>query len=161
MFKLARLTDYAVVLLLDLCLCDGAVQSALSLSRRTSIPLPTVQKILRQLRCGRDPEFLTSQRGKAGGYSLAVAPHAINLADILRIMEGEVALTACVDGAEGSCIVEQVCSVRGRWDMVNRAVKEALSSLTLADMMEAESASLPFMAEREAFRFKQGANYGN
>ncbi len=143
MFKLARLTDYAVVLLLDLGHSQGG-QTAVSLSSRTAIPLPTVQKILKQLMGADNPRIIESQRGKNGGYRLSAKPQQINLADILRTMEGDVALTACVDGAEGHCIVEQVCSVRGRWDMVNLAVKEALSSITLADMMLAELSSLPF-----------------
>ena len=156
MFKLARLTDYAVVLLLDLSRFKSG-QTAMSLSSRTAIPLPTVQKILKQLMNAEDTRIIESQRGKNGGYRLSAKPEGINLADILRTMEGDIALTACVDGAEGHCIVEQVCSVRGRWDMVNLAVKEALSSLTLADMMTAELSSLPFQVETS----ERDATHGN
>jgi DNA-binding IscR family transcriptional regulator len=53
---------------------------------------------------------------------------------IIRALEGPVSLTACVDGAEGDCNVESLCPMRGNWDRVNRAIRDALAGVTLADM---------------------------
>ena len=78
---------------------------------------------------------MASHRGAHGGYSLARSPADISVADLVEALEGPVALTACVDGAEGSCGVEAVCPMRGGWDRVNTAIRAALDSVTLADML--------------------------
>ncbi|NDG47873.1 MAG: SUF system Fe-S cluster assembly regulator, partial [Rhodospirillales bacterium] len=50
------------------------------------------------------------------------------------------ALTACVDGAMGGCEAEAMCPVRGRWDPVNRAIRDALAHVTVADLAGANHA---------------------
>ena len=47
-------------------------------------------------------------------------------------IDGPIALTACVDGGFGLCEAENVCPVRGRWDPVNAAIRDALSGITVA-----------------------------
>ena len=56
------------------------------------------------------------------------------MAEIIQALEGPIALTACVDGAESNCDVESLCTMRGNWNRVNTAIHAALSSVTLADM---------------------------
>jgi len=77
---------------------------------------------------------MESHRGAAGGYSLTRAAEGISIAEIISAVDGPIALTACVDGAEGHCDVESLCPMRGNWDKVNRAVRRALEEVTLADM---------------------------
>jgi Rrf2 family protein len=78
--------------------------------------------------------LMESHRGATGGYSLTRAAEEISIADIISAVDGPIALTACVDGAEGHCDVESLCPMRGNWDKVNRAVRRALEEVTLADM---------------------------
>jgi Rrf2 family protein len=73
-------------------------------------------------------------RGARGGYRLARPLAALTLSDVILAVDGPIALTACVDGASGSCDTEATCPVRGRWDPVNEAVRGALASITLADL---------------------------
>jgi len=49
-------------------------------------------------------------------------------------IDGPIALTACVDGGFGLCEAEHVCPVRGRWDPVNAAIRDALSRITVAEI---------------------------
>lgn len=131
MLRLSRMTDYAVVLLARMAHGGGGLSTAPALAAATSLPEPSVGKILKQLaRAG----LVVAQRGAAGGYVLARPAAAIRVSEIVAALEGDIALTACVDGAEGLCKVEATCSVRGRWDPVNRAVRAALDAVSLADM---------------------------
>lgn len=158
MIRLNRLTDYAIVVLGQLAqlrepagcapVVSGgasgekagdptASRTAAQLAQDTGVPLPTVSKVLKMLAHGK---IIASQRGVAGGYTLSRNPKAITVADIITAMEGPIALTACVDGAVGSCDVESLCAMRGNWDKVNRAIREALSAVTLQEMLAVPSA---------------------
>ena len=55
----------------------------------------------------------------------------------MKAIDGPIALTACVDGAIGACDVQRLCAVKGRWDLVNFAIRESLHAISLADMRNA------------------------
>ena len=132
MFRLNRLTDYAVVVMSQMAMRGSETRSAQQISDDTGVPLPTVAKLLNLLGRGK---LVASQRGATGGYTLSAAPEDITVAEIIQAMEGPIALTACVDGAVDSCDSESFCPMRGNWNKVNGAIREALTSVTLADMM--------------------------
>ena len=132
MFKLNKMTDYAVVMMADMARLPGEVRTAPQLAEATGVPLPTVSKLLKKLTNGG---LMQSQRGASGGYSLSRAPEEISVAEIIAAVDGPIALTACVDGSPDQCGVETICAMRGNWDRVNRAVRGALEEVSLADMM--------------------------
>jgi FeS assembly SUF system regulator len=144
MLRLSKLSDYAVVLLIRLSdtertggCCPDAVQTSPHVAATTGVPEPTVAKVLKAL---AGASLVVSQRGARGGYRLARPLDEISVADVISAVDGPIALTACVDGGAGSCDVENLCAVRGRWDLVNAAIRDALSGITLADM---RAASIP------------------
>jgi FeS assembly SUF system regulator len=132
MFRLNRLTDYAVVVLSQMALRGGEMRSAQQISEDTGVPLPTVSKLLNLL---GHAKLVTSQRGAAGGYALSGPAEEITVAQIIQALEGPIALTACVDGATDACDSESFCPMRGNWNKVNSAIREALTSVSLAEMM--------------------------
>ncbi|MBB6253984.1 FeS assembly SUF system regulator [Nitrospirillum iridis] len=127
------MTDYAVVVMTTMSQGEGGTHTATSLAERTGLPAPTVAKILKLL--ARDG-LMASHRGAAGGYSLARDPDDINVAQIIAAIDGPIALTDCVDGAEGACGVQSLCPRRGNWDRVNRAVRTALEGVSLTEMSQ-------------------------
>ncbi len=135
MFRLNRLTDYAVVVLAQMALRPGRLVNAAQVAQDTGVPQPTVAKVLNVLAKGG---LIASQRGAAGGYSLARPAEEIDVAEIIQAMDGPIALTACVEAATDSCSVESLCPMRGNWERVNTAIRTALSNVTLAEM------ALPF-----------------
>lgn len=145
MFKISRMTDYGVVVMAQLAhASDAVVVTAPDLASAAGLPAPSVAKILKRMARGG---LVTSHRGIKGGYALARPAREINVADIIVAIEGPVAITACVDGAEGGCVVESLCPIRGCWDRVNAAVMRTLESMTLAEI-----ASPPnFMAGQPGF----------
>ena len=132
MFRLNRLTDYAVVVMSQMAQRGGETRSAQQISDDTGVPLPTVAKLLNLL--GR-AKLVVSQRGASGGYTLSADPEEITVAQIIQAMEGPIALTACVDGATDCCGSESVCPMRGNWNKVNGAIRQALGAVSLADMV--------------------------
>jgi FeS assembly SUF system regulator len=121
MFRLNRLTDYAVVVMAQMAQRRDQVRTAPRIAEETGVPLPTVAKILNALT--RDT-LVVSQRGAAGGYTLSRPAEQITVAEIIQALEGPIALTA----------VESLCPMRGNWDKVNKAIRGALGEVTLADM---------------------------
>jgi FeS assembly SUF system regulator len=150
MLRLSRLTDYAVVVLVRLS-SAVTVETAPSIAVATGIPEPTVSKVLKGL---AQANLVTSQRGAHGGYRLNRTLAAIPVADVIVAIDGPIALTACVDGSVGSCESQSLCPMAGRWGVVNDAISEALTSITLADMQrEAVPKSLRIGLSVEAGTF--------
>lgn len=132
MIKISRLADYAVVVLATLLKGDGQPTSAASVSGASGLPEPTVAKVLKLLASGG---IVASTRGAGGGYALSKTAEQINIADVILAVDGPVVVTPCVEGREGACDYASGCPIHGRWDGVNAAVRGALQSVTLADMM--------------------------
>ena len=131
MFRLNRLTDYAVVVMTQMTQNPRNVHTAPQIAADTGIPLPTVAKLLNAL--ARE-SLVESHRGAAGGYALGRPAEQVSVAEIIQAMEGPIALTACVEGSGNHCEVECFCPMRGNWNRVNQAIHQALSEVTLADM---------------------------
>ncbi len=141
MLRLNRITDYAVVVLTRMVRDPDEQVTAPQLSEESNVPAPTVAKVLKAL---AKEGVLASQRGVNGGYRLARPAGDISMLEVIRALEGPVSLTACVDGAEGDCDVEQLCPVRGNWDRVNTAIRGALAEVSLEDMAIPAMFGVPF-----------------
>jgi FeS assembly SUF system regulator len=133
MVRLSKLSDYAVVVLMRLeATPPGCVQTAPGIAVHTGVAEPTVAKVLKHL---AQAGLVASTRGARGGYALARPLDRISIADVIGAVEGPIALAACVDGASQVCECEGTCQGRGRWDMVNNAIRAALAAITIADML--------------------------
>lgn len=132
MFRLSKTTDYGIVLLAQLATePDGPPQNARELAAGSELPMPMVSKILKAL--AREG-LLVSQRGAKGGYSLARAPEELTVSEMVRVLEGPMGLTDCAIGP-ARCEHETMCAVREPWQQISRVVEQALSDVTLADLV--------------------------
>lgn len=154
MLRLGKLTDYAVLLLRELAIGFPLAEnkpitqkslSASELASRCKLPEPTVSKILKILTNGN---ILNSTRGANGGYNLISPPNKITIGNIITIMEGPIALTACIDDSHGNNCIQKSCSMRGHWDKVNEAVRAALEEVTLAEMTTTGLAFDPYTTNK-------------
>lgn len=132
MIRITKQTDYGIVLLTHLAAAPERPVNAPELAGETHLPLPMVSKILKLLvREG----LLDSHRGVKGGYRLSRLPEEISMAEVVSALEGPIAITECVDDESG-CSHSAVCAVRGRWQRINTALRDALSGISLAEMAE-------------------------
>lgn len=132
MFRISKLTDYAIVLLSLFTRNWAEEYNARELAGQTQLPLPTVSKILKTLCRGG---LLTSRRGAGGGYALARPPEEISIAEVIETLEGPIALTDCSTGAPSGCDFEPQCPVQANWRRINLAIQGALAQLKLTDMV--------------------------
>ncbi len=144
MLRVARLTDYACVLMTCLAGPGREVVNAADLAARARLELPTVSKLMKRM---AKAGLVESFRGAHGGYRLARAPGSINLADIVTAMEGPIGMTECSSHA-GRCSFESHCGARSNWRRVSEIVVAALRAVSLADM---QSPKMPAAARDIAY----------
>lgn len=132
MLKLSRMIDYGVVILSQMTNQRDGLTTAPELAEATGLPAPMVSKVLKSL---ARSDLVTSHRGVRGGYSLSRGPQDISVAAIVEALEGPVALTACVEASDSHCRVESLCPIRGGWEKVNDAIRDALEAVSLADLI--------------------------
>jgi FeS assembly SUF system regulator len=133
MIRMSKFADYGIVLMTYIAdASDTHPQNARGLAVASSLPLPTVSKILKSLsRAG----LLLSHRGKQGGYTLARSAREISVVDMIGAIDGPIAMTECsTTSPSSSCELEGSCPVRSNWQLISSTVHRALGELTLADM---------------------------
>lgn len=92
---------------------DKTPISAKFISEHENIPYKFLENILRDLRTNH---VVKSLRGPVGGYSLAKDPNEITVTQLMRIIDGPVALIPCVSEkfyeSCGECVDEETCRIR-------------------------------------------------
>lgn len=133
MFKVARLTDYGVVLLRYLAAPRAAMpMSARDLARESGLPLPTVSKLLKLL---AKHKVVHATRGTAGGYQLALHPDHISLLQLIEVFEGTQAVTACQSEHHQACQIDAQCPQRSGWQIVHDQIAHVLKHISLSELI--------------------------
>jgi Rrf2 family protein len=117
---------------------EGPVQLA-EIAQAQNIPANFLTTILSELsRFG----IVASQRGKDGGYWLAVSPIDITYGDLIRVMRGSLALVPCASRFAhekcSHCVEEGDCRTRALMLQVRDRTAELLDSVRLSDPIEPE-----------------------
>lgn len=132
MLRITKHADYGIVLLTQMSINRDRLHNAPELADEAHLPQPIVSKILKQLaRHG----LLDSHRGVKGGYSLARRPAEISAAEIISALDGPIAITECIDDGPGECSQEPICPLRGNWQRINLAIRQALEQISLEDLV--------------------------
>lgn len=79
--------------------------------------------------------LVRSRRGVGGGHQLARDPKQVRLGDVMRALEGPLALVDCV-GDAALCDRSHRCVTRDVWTEVGRAIEHVLDGVTLADLVQ-------------------------
>lgn len=133
MLGISRQTDYAVRVVLHLaCLAEGTQVSIAEISQSRSLPMPFVRRLIRPLVA---KGILASARGSSGGLRLARKASDISLLEVVRAMEGEVALNHCVDGHKG-CPLSAGCPVQSVWAGATLALERHLEGIHFGALAE-------------------------
>jgi FeS assembly SUF system regulator len=134
MVRLGKLTDYGLLLLTCVARTpNSALRTARDLAAETSLPLPTVSRLLQEL---LKSGLLHSQRGTKGGYSLARKAGEISIVDVVAALEGPIALTECSTDVTGVCDLEPSCPIKSNQRVINQAVRGVLETITIADLVQ-------------------------
>jgi len=141
MIILSKLADYGVIVATHLAAGPARQSNAAAIAADTRLPAATVAKVLKALaRAG----LVAATRGAAGGYRLARGAAAISVAEVVAAIDGDIGLTQCSVHA-ADCDRTSYCPTRPHWAAINRAVGEALSAVSIDDMIS-PAAFLPMAA---------------
>ena len=139
------MADYAILLVCKMSGDEKKVYSAHDLSIQTKLKITTISKILTKL---TKANITSSIRGVTGGYKLVMQAEDISVGNIIDIIDGKVALTVCVEEGENhNCDLVSLCPSQSNWQIINNTVREALNSVSIAEMAN------PFVSN---FQYKEG-----
>jgi Rrf2 family protein len=132
---LSQKARYGLRALVELARAEGAQVSAGELAVRAGAPRKFLEAILLEL--SRN-QVVVSRRGKFGGYVLARAPAQITFAEIIRVIDGPLALAPCVSPRLGfrkcaDCPDLLTCSLREALLRARDATAQVLEGYSLAD----------------------------
>ncbi len=106
-----------------------------NISAEKKIPLKFLENILNEL---KKADLLESKKGKGGGYSLRISPRNINLATVIRVINGPIALLPCVSlNFYEKCADcnEEHCGLRKMMTITRDATLKILEKKTLNDII--------------------------
>lgn len=106
------------------------------IAENEGIPKKFLESILLDL---RNNGILRSRRGKNGGYSMLKRPEEINFTEIIRIMDGPIAMLPCVSLNYYSpcleCKDEETCVIRNVFEKVRDATLDVLNNSSFEKMV--------------------------
>ncbi|MGE5576951.1 MAG: RrF2 family transcriptional regulator [Syntrophothermus sp.] len=133
---ITRKAEYAISLLVDLALHkDGFILSK-EIAQRQRIPsnlLPQIAAILGK------KGWVRGTRGAGGGLQLAMDPARISVEDVIRLIEGPIALNKCLVDEDG-CEKRSECPLHGVWAKAQLQMLEVLGGTTIRDLADAKLA---------------------
>jgi Rrf2 family protein len=132
---LSRKSKYGLKALLVLAQEAGRGPILISeLAARDAIPRKFLEAILLEL---KRHGLVQSQKGKGGGYFLRRPPAEITFGDVIRVLEGPLAMVPCVSQTAytkcAECVDEQTCGVRLAMKEVRDATARILDHTSLVD----------------------------
>ena len=139
---LSQKARYALRAMIELARESGQVTAG-ELAVRADAPRKFLEAILLTLaRQG----LVTSRRGKFGGYLLGREAQAISFAEVIRLVDGPLALAPCVSRTAfrrcEDCRDLATCSLREALLRARDATAEVLEGYSLADAVSGSGAEL-------------------
>jgi len=131
---LSQRCRYALKALINLARVGGAPRGVSVIAAEENIPLKFLEAIMSDL---RRAGLVESTRGKTGGYRLARPANLITFGQVMRPIDGPLALLPCASinfyRRCVDCIDEAGCALRRVMTAVRSDVSEILDRTTLAD----------------------------
>lgn len=134
--KISTKGRYGLRAMIDLAVHARGEHVALySIADRQGVSMNYLEQVFATL---RKAGLVKSVKGAQGGYELAENPADITVGDVLRVLEGPLAVIDDISERSNTgresvirmCIREQV------WDRMNEALNSIVDGLTLEDMAE-------------------------
>lgn len=130
---LTRYTDYSFRVLIYLGLEPGRRSTIKEISEQYGISRNHLVKVVHRLGA---LGYLRTVRGKNGGIVLARAPQELNLGEIARRTEDNLALVECFAPATNACCIAPACQLKNILDEALQAFLAVLDRYTLADLLQ-------------------------
>ena len=145
---LSQKARYALRAMVELARAEGAQLTAGEMAVRADAPRKFLEAILLELSRNR---IVASRRGKFGGYTLTRPAAEISFAEVIRVVDGPLALAPCVSPRLGlrkcdDCPDLAACTLREALARARDATAEVLEGYSLADAAAADGESAAQLA---------------
>ena len=129
--RLSFQTDYALRTLMFLAVRDGhhsiaAVAGAYGISKNHLMKV--AQRLVSE-------GFVESVRGRSGGMRLARPPEAINVGNVVRVMEDTGIFVECFNPVSNTCVITPACGLRHALSGALEAFARHLDQFSIADLI--------------------------
>ena len=133
--RLSTKGEYASRAMLELAVRYGQGPVPIRIiSLAQAIPQQFLEQILLLL---KRTGYVKSKKGPAGGYYLSRPPAEINVAEVIRVMDGPLAPINCVSVMEReACPLEDRCGLKWLWKEVRDLVADRLEKTTFEDVLK-------------------------
>lgn len=129
--RLTRAGDYAVRAVLHLATQpEESIIDRDTVSQAEDIPTSFLSKILQQLSAAG---IVRSFKGSSGGFSLARPAAEISFLEVIKAVEGPLALNKCLLG-NGACDRTPTCPVHPIWKEAQDSLESALGSVNFGGL---------------------------
>jgi Rrf2 family protein len=143
MMKVSTRGRYALRAMVDLALhAEQEPVPRQEIADRQDLSADYVAQLFRQL---RDAGLVTGIKGPSGGYALARPASSIRVGEVIRAVEGPVAMVDCVlPNHKDPCRRLDCCVTHLVWVQLSQTVAEFLDSISLGDLCsQARGLKLP------------------
>ena len=142
---LAQKTRYALRSLLYIAEdTEGAPVQLARIAETQRVPPKYLELIMLDL---KKANLVTSTRGPRGGYRLTREPSEISFGEIVRAMEGPIALVSCASvnfyAPCGDCHDEATCAIRRAFAILRDQSSQLLEGISLAEAASWEKTEAP------------------
>ena len=136
---LNKTTRYALTVLGFMATRDEEKYSAEYLYEQLSIPKRYLRRLLTDLsRLG----FISSAKGRNGGFVFAMPPEEISILRIINSLEEPDAMDKCILGFS-CCIVVKPCAMHDQWVEARSKMSNTLTNTSLATLREKYRLDIP------------------
>lgn len=142
--RLSQASDFALRILMATGQSD-APQTVERLSTQLGLAKSHVMKIVAHLARGG---YLETTRGRGGGIRLALAPEAIRLGDVVRLIEPDLGVVACLKPEPTICAFLPRCALKGAMSRASEAFLDSLNGETLASILAGTQRAVAVDVER-------------
>lgn len=138
--QLTRASDYAVRVLIHLATLPEQTRALLpGLALATGAPESFLSKVLQSL---AHAEFISSRRGKLGGFAILPRGRDATILQIVEAIDGPVCLNVCLNGGK-DCDRKSTCPAHPVWARAQRAMFDVLTSATVSSLAAKTSSPHP------------------
>ena len=131
--KISTKGRYALRVMIDLAEHDnGEYITLMDIAGRQGISEKYLESIVSML---SKNDFLTSLRGKGGGYKLSRRPEEYTVLSILQCTEGSLAPVACLENKPNKCPKLSECKTITMWENFEKTINDYFGNITIADLL--------------------------
>ncbi|MGI9523230.1 MAG: RrF2 family transcriptional regulator, partial [Hyphomicrobiaceae bacterium] len=130
--QLTKQTDYSLRILMYLGLKKNGLTTIEEVCRAYDLSIGHTMKLVNEL---SKAGYISTIRGRGGGFRLAVCPSEINIGDVFRSTEKNLSLVECFQSDSNRCPLSDMCILSNIFHRALGSFLAVLDDYTLQDLL--------------------------